>query len=463
MSQNSSHNQNSTWRGIWTQFQQYLQPSSQTPNPNNQNQSLASNLTSSFTLLHPIHLGLQQLPNPRSLISRSPEPTNDEPVDLTPSEEVVKLRDQLKKKKIPQVKYLALSGGGVKGFAYIGCFQALKDLGRLQEVEEISGTSIGSVFGFFHILKYTPEELYSFIKKFDYKMIKSLDFMNLFRNWGIETGEKAVRFLQSMVRYKLQRSDFTFQELYEYHPVKFTVVAVHLNTNQAINYNHINTPHHSVIDAIRKSISIPGMFTPVMEKPTTPASDSECKECQLNHPANSDCPDEKNLDYYVDGALINNFPIDQVTDSENTLGFCFVSDHVQYTNITCFEHYVQQIFLSCLHQNTIHKVIKYRNRPSHIIVLDSETSTLQLNFDYQVKKDLWEGGYKKVIEYYQSLITQHPQQNPDLSEDLLQPEESDQPSSPEEKIETPDEVYSVENKQKHQKEKQQKEKQQKEK
>lgn len=381
-----------TWTGIWNQFQEYLQPSS-----NNDRSTL-----------HPIHLTRQS--------NQTTSQYDEQPIDLTPSQEIKDLKKLLETQKTPKIKYLALSGGGVKGFAYIGCFQALKDL-NLLELEEISGTSIGSVFGFFHILKYTPEELYSFVKKFEYNMIKSLDFLNIFRNWGIETGEKSVRFLQSMIRYKLQKTDLTFEELYEINPIKFTVVATHLNTRQAINYNHINTPQQSVVQAIRQSISIPGMFTPITQEIDNNNNNNNCQECQLD-PTNQCDTCKKNLDYYVDGALMNNFPIDQVMDSENTLGFCFISDKVKYTNITCFENYVQQIFLTCFHHNTIHKIMKYKDHPSHIIVLDNDTSTLNLNFDYQTKRKLWKDGYDKVASYY----TEHAEKNsspsnPDLSED----------------------------------------------
>jgi len=361
--------------------------------------------------------------------------TKEQASDQTKEQATDQTKEQATNLRIHKVKHLALSGGGVKGFGYIGCFQALKDLDLL-DIEEMAGTSIGAVFAFFYVLKCPPEELFSFIKKFDYKMIKSIDFINIFRNWGIETGEKSVKFLQSMVRHKLHKSDITFRELYEYNRIKLTIVATHLNTCQSINYNHINTPDHSVIQAIRKSIAIPGLFSPVME-PTVRSLTKEkekeeekeekeqkqkeekekcCKKCSLQECSLQECPDCKNLDYYVDGAVLNNFPIDQVTESENTLGFCFVSDEVKYTEITCFENYVQQIFNSGFYHNTIHKLQKYRMSKAHIIVLDSETNSLQVDFDYQTKKNLWQEGYNKVIQYYQSLVDKHPILNPDIKE-----------------------------------------------
>lgn len=52
---------------------------------------------------------------------------------------------------------LALAGGGLKGFAYIGAFKALKEL--QVEVDYLSGTSSGSIFATMYAMGFSVDEI----------------------------------------------------------------------------------------------------------------------------------------------------------------------------------------------------------------------------------------------------------------------------------------------------------------
>jgi len=57
------------------------------------------------------------------------------------------------------IKNIIFSGGGLKGWAYIGTIQALNEYVKLKDVEQIIGVSIGSVFGLFYLLGISHEYL----------------------------------------------------------------------------------------------------------------------------------------------------------------------------------------------------------------------------------------------------------------------------------------------------------------
>lgn len=62
---------------------------------------------------------------------------------------------------------LALSGGGVNGFAHIGAIQALEEKGIVPDV--ISGTSAGAVVGAFYDAGFSPSEIMEMFMKYEVK------------------------------------------------------------------------------------------------------------------------------------------------------------------------------------------------------------------------------------------------------------------------------------------------------
>ena len=50
------------------------------------------------------------------------------------------------------IKNIVFSGGGLKGWAYIGTIKALNEVVKLKDIEQIVGVSIGAVFGLFYLL-----------------------------------------------------------------------------------------------------------------------------------------------------------------------------------------------------------------------------------------------------------------------------------------------------------------------
>lgn len=269
------------------------------------------------------------------------------------------------------IKHLALSGGGLKGIAYIGVYKALTELGVLK-LESIAGSSIGALAGLFVVLGFTPDELYSFVTSFNFNDIKEFDFINFLSNWGIEKGDKVIKFLQAFMRHKTGHSDLTFKQLYERYPIKLTMVTSLLNRHRPVYMNHELTPDEYVIWSIRKSISIPLFFTPIKDK------DNNC---------------------YVDGGLLDNFPIAQCPDTEETLGIYFGETNEEYP-IDSFEDFLMNnlfgIFnLNC--RNSIQSVKKARL----ININTHSNSAYNLFLDYDTKKNLYDSGYQSVINHFQ--------------------------------------------------------------
>lgn len=73
-----------------------------------------------------------------------------------------------KKLRPEEVKYLALEGGGGKGFAYLGAIELLDERKILEQIEGVAGTSAGAITALMISLKMNSKEITEKIKNTDF-------------------------------------------------------------------------------------------------------------------------------------------------------------------------------------------------------------------------------------------------------------------------------------------------------
>jgi NTE family protein len=162
---------------------------------------------------------------------------------------------------------LALGSGSARGWAHIGVIRALVDAGI--EIEYVAGTSIGALVGAAFALN-KMDVLEDFARQLDWKQIVSfLDF--IFPKSGLIDGKRITDFFRSHVH------DINIEEM----SLRYCAVATDLVTGSEVVLNQ-----GDLIEAIRASISIPGIFAPVNK------SDS----------------------FLVDGGLVNPVPVSVARD-----------------------------------------------------------------------------------------------------------------------------------------------------
>ncbi len=139
---------------------------------------------------------------------------------------------------------IALGSGSSRGFAHIGILRVFED--ENIPVDYIAGTSIGAYIG----------AIYSAgaIKEFE-EFVLSLDWKKLFRYYdlrisksGIFSGKKIMELLEMVLDGK------SFEDL----NIPFSCVAVDINKAKEVVFKS-----GDILMAIRASLSMPGVFTPV--------------------------------------------------------------------------------------------------------------------------------------------------------------------------------------------------------
>lgn len=159
-------------------------------------------------------------------------------------------------------KYLALSGGGIKGLSLLGSLQLLEGLGMLGDVKEYVGSSIGGVMATMLASGFSSKDMYEISFALNPSDFVDLNIVEVFGRLGLEDGGRIVKLFRSMLRMKMS-PDVTFAEHYSVTGKKLTLTGTCLNDKRLYYFNAERTPAMKVIDAIRITISFPIFFTPV--------------------------------------------------------------------------------------------------------------------------------------------------------------------------------------------------------
>lgn len=169
---------------------------------------------------------------------------------------------------------VVLSGGGAKGFAHVGVLEVLEELDV--PIHLVTGNSMGAFVGALYALGYTTDSIAALVTTFDWdalleddvvrsrltlddKAVEGRSFFALPIRGGIPrlpanllTGQRLAQALARLTWPAWRVRDFAGL------PVPFAAVATDLETGDAVR---LDGGH--LTDAIRASMTIPGVFSPV--------------------------------------------------------------------------------------------------------------------------------------------------------------------------------------------------------
>jgi len=139
---------------------------------------------------------------------------------------------------------LALGGGAARGLAHIGVLEVLER--ERIPIDMIAGTSFGGLVGAFHARGQDSSVMREMAVKLNLVKMLSLADLALPRS-GLFGGKAVINMLQ-----KMMGKDIKFDEL----PIPLALVATDIITGEEVVIDR-----GSVLEGVRASISIPGIFT----------------------------------------------------------------------------------------------------------------------------------------------------------------------------------------------------------
>lgn len=183
---------------------------------------------------------------------------------------------------------LIFEGGGVKGIAYVGAMKVLEKEGILENIKRVGGTSAGSINAVLFACGFSNQETFNVLNKLNFNDFKDdswgvlRDMKRVKEEFGWYKGDYFREWIGDLLKKKTGSANTSFKALEEHTGKGLYVYASNLSTNFGEVYSPEHSPRMRVVDAVRRSMSIPLFFRAVRD-------DRE--------------------DVFVDGGAINNYPV----------------------------------------------------------------------------------------------------------------------------------------------------------
>lgn len=213
------------------------------------------------------------------------------------------------------IENLVFEGGASKGWAYIGAISELNNLGYLAQIKRFAGTSVGALFAGMLAANFTVQEIQrvhemvDFSKMGNNSVIYSVYSILRYPGHGILSGDSIHTELSKILSVKNIPDTITLKELFNLTGKELVITVSNLNREKACYLHHAQYPNVQLLDALLCSIGIPLLF--------------RSKEYDFMG----------TNDYYVDGGLVDNYPIWVFNDIDALYGGTL--SHVERDRIPC--------------------------------------------------------------------------------------------------------------------------------
>lgn len=291
---------------------------------------------------------------------------------------------------------VVLGGGGAKGASHIGVLKYIEEMGI--PVDYVAGTSMGSILSGLYALGYTPDELAELIANMNWNEYignkidrstmslesrerNSTSLINIpFSLQGLFEKNSDKKFISLLPSAYVNNSSLVnlfnnlcvgYQEEMDFNdlPIPFACVATDIVTGEEVVLRSGSVP-----TAMRASMAIPGVFSPVSIG-------------------------DKVL---VDGGLVNNFPVDVLKEmgADIIIGVEVTSEK----KVTREDIQSLPQLLGRLVTNSTSSKRKENRELCNIHIIPDVSGFGMLSFTPQAIDTLVARGYKKAAEYHDQLL-----------------------------------------------------------
>lgn len=261
---------------------------------------------------------------------------------------------------------IVLSGGGTKGLMQLGAIQYYidKNLIDITNVKHYSGTSIGAAICFLMACGLTPydilHELLNLESFFDGR--DALSFTKLPEKLGLMTTERFGQTIENIAADKVW-TPITFQELYEQTGNTLYITATNVSSGKGVVFSRHTHPDLDCVYAVRMSCSLPFIFERMKYK----------------------------NDYYADGGLTNNFPV-EVVSQKRVLAITTTSPPSRVMLESLFP-YLYRLMMIPIQENSRMRMNAIPDNTTVVKVHWNRAPFFSLSLSDSEKKNMFEAGW----------------------------------------------------------------------
>lgn len=270
-------------------------------------------------------------------------------------------------------RVLIMSGGSLKGIAQLGALSKLYEENLLNDIDTIAATSVGSLIGFLLIIGYRPNELLGFFERLDFSLTTDMSLSNIISNYGFDTGKNIMYVIKELCRNKKISRNITFQKLYDKYGIDFIVTGVCINDKTVYYFNKNSYPNMKVLSALRVSMSVPILFSPVRYK---------------------------NL-MFIDGGCMDNYPIHLFKDRlDEVIGIYISQIRKNVEHIDSIETFLKET-IECLYEGVTMNYSKQFHTTNTIYIPCESHSPTEI--DRETIDKFFNNGYECATEYVNNI------------------------------------------------------------
>lgn len=257
---------------------------------------------------------------------------------------------------LKSIRTVVFAGGGVRGLAFVGALQALRDEcgidfgARNPKLDTVSGVSVGTLLALMIVLGYTVADITGVASTMRNSDVMDTDPVRLLSGEiSLDDGLKLRSRVESLILKRGYSIDITFQELFKLTGISFHLVVTDLTKASVVHIDEKSHPSLSVVTGMVASMSLPLIYPPVT------------------------APDGH---LWIDGGVMENFPMTRF-NPETLLGFdfkisisCKVDTLINYISRVL---YVQQVSVDVVAWSLMSKA--HQNRC--VIIDTGDVSTIK--------------------------------------------------------------------------------------
>lgn len=277
-----------------------------------------------------------------------------------------KQKDEKKRK----YEAIVISGGSTKGILALGAIQYAHDNFLLNDIKAYVGTSVGSMIVYLLAIGYTPIEIMVWLctNQLLDKMMH-FNFVRMVNGSGSSSFSPIHEQLEKMTIAKIG-SLLTMESLYERFKTNFIAVTYNTNKNKIEYLSHETSPKIPCLTAIRMSCNLPLVFDKFQYEGS----------------------------YYIDGGIINNFPIDFVCEKLNlySLGInltCMKNEFNHDDNILEYTYKLLNILIA---KSVGGNIEKYSDQCHVVNLRFPKHNIFDIQLNSSTKLEMFSDGYQKM-------------------------------------------------------------------
>ena len=185
------------------------------------------------------------------------------------------------------IKFLVISGGLYYGLHELGALHCLNknDFFSIRNIKKMYASSVGAGIGALLCLNLDWDIILNYIINRPWKNIVTFDtdkFIDLYSQKGLFGEELLHNVFDILLNYKNLQTDITLKAFYEFSNIELNMFSLELNSFTLKKISYKTYPDMKLTTALHSSCAFPILLK----------------------------PGNYNDNYFVDGGLINNYPID---------------------------------------------------------------------------------------------------------------------------------------------------------